>query len=97
MTGGVWYRFNGKSLVWYPKDDFDAAGYTIPTTWDEMMALSRPDQGGWRCTVVRRHRVWCGHRLAGDGLDGRDHAAHHLAGELRQVGDGRAALQLRRK
>ena len=40
MTGGLWYRFNGKSLVWYPKDDFDAAGYTIPTTWDELVALS---------------------------------------------------------
>ncbi|MCK4725891.1 MAG: extracellular solute-binding protein, partial [Anaerolineales bacterium] len=22
MYGGVWHRFNGKSLVWYPKDDF---------------------------------------------------------------------------
>jgi len=40
MSGGLWYRFNGKSLVWYPKDDFDAAGYTIPTTWDEMLALT---------------------------------------------------------
>jgi alpha-glucoside transport system substrate-binding protein len=37
---GVFHRFNGKSLVWYPKDDFDAAGYTIPTTWDELIALS---------------------------------------------------------
>jgi len=41
MTGGVWHRYNGKSLVWYPKDDFDAAGYTIPTTWDELMALTQ--------------------------------------------------------
>ncbi len=41
MTGGVWHRFNGKCLVWYPKDDFDAAGYTIPTTWDELMALTQ--------------------------------------------------------
>jgi alpha-glucoside transport system substrate-binding protein len=41
MTGGVWHRFNGKSLVWYPKDDFDAAGYTIPTTWEELLALSQ--------------------------------------------------------
>jgi alpha-glucoside transport system substrate-binding protein len=41
MTGGVWHRFNGKSLVWYPKDDFDAAGYTIPTTWDELLALTQ--------------------------------------------------------
>ena len=30
MTAGVWHRFNGKSLVWYPKDDFDAAGYDDP-------------------------------------------------------------------
>ena len=41
MTGGVWHRFNGKSLVWYPKDDFEAAGYTIPTTWDELLALTQ--------------------------------------------------------
>jgi hypothetical protein len=41
MIGGVFHRFNGKSLVWYPKDDFDAAGYTIPTTWDELLALTQ--------------------------------------------------------
>ena len=41
MTGGVWHRFNGKSLVWYPKAAWDAAGYQIPTTWDEMMALTQ--------------------------------------------------------
>lgn len=40
IVGGVWYRFNGKSLVWYPKDDFEASGYQIPTTWDELLALS---------------------------------------------------------
>jgi alpha-glucoside transport system substrate-binding protein len=40
QTAGVWHRFNGKSLVWYPKDDFEAAGYTIPTTWEELIALS---------------------------------------------------------
>jgi alpha-glucoside transport system substrate-binding protein len=37
---GVFHRFNGKSLVWYPKDDFDAAGYAVPTTWEELIALS---------------------------------------------------------
>ncbi|HYG73073.1 MAG TPA: ABC transporter substrate-binding protein [Actinomycetota bacterium] len=31
---------NYKSMVWYPKDDFDAAGYEVPTTWDELIALS---------------------------------------------------------
>jgi alpha-glucoside transport system substrate-binding protein len=35
----VWHRFNGKSLVWYPVDDFEAAGYEVPTTWDELIAL----------------------------------------------------------
>ena len=39
IMGGVWGRVNGKSLVWYNKAEFDAAGYTIPETWDEMIAL----------------------------------------------------------
>jgi alpha-glucoside transport system substrate-binding protein len=37
---GVPTNINLKSMVWYPKDDFDAAGYEVPTTWDEMLALS---------------------------------------------------------
>ena len=36
---GVWHRFNGKSLVWYPKKAFEAAGYAVPTTWEELQAL----------------------------------------------------------
>ena len=36
---GLWWRFNGKSLVWYPKKAFDEAGYEVPTTWDELLAL----------------------------------------------------------
>jgi alpha-glucoside transport system substrate-binding protein len=39
MIGGVFHRFNGKSLVWYPKDNFEKAGYKIPETWDELRAL----------------------------------------------------------
>jgi alpha-glucoside transport system substrate-binding protein len=41
VEAGVFHRFNGKSLVWYPKDDWEAAGYEIPTTWDELMALNQ--------------------------------------------------------
>jgi alpha-glucoside transport system substrate-binding protein len=37
---GIPTNINLKSMVWYPKDDFDKAGYTVPTTWDEMIALS---------------------------------------------------------
>ncbi|MBI3957359.1 MAG: carbohydrate ABC transporter substrate-binding protein [Chloroflexi bacterium] len=36
---GVWQRFNAKSLVWYPKKSFDAAGYAVPSTWEELQAL----------------------------------------------------------
>ncbi|MDX9864548.1 MAG: ABC transporter substrate-binding protein [Anaerolineaceae bacterium] len=41
ILAGVWQRVNGKSLVWYPKAAFDAAGYTVPETWDEMLALTQ--------------------------------------------------------
>jgi len=52
ITAGVWHRFNAKSLVWYPVDDFEAAGYEIPETWDEMVALS--DQ-----IVADGDKPWC--------------------------------------
>jgi alpha-glucoside transport system substrate-binding protein len=32
-------NINLKSMVWYPKDDFDKAGYQVPETWDDMLAL----------------------------------------------------------
>ena len=40
MTAGIWARANGKSFVFYPKAEFDAAGYQVPETWDELMALT---------------------------------------------------------
>ena len=40
ITAGIWARANGKSSVWYNKAEFDAAGYQIPETWDELMALT---------------------------------------------------------
>ena len=36
---GVFHRVNAKSFVWYPKPEFEAAGYEIPETWDELIAL----------------------------------------------------------
>jgi alpha-glucoside transport system substrate-binding protein len=41
VESGVMHRYSGKSLVWYPKDDFDAAGYEIPETWDDLLALTQ--------------------------------------------------------
>ena len=29
-----------KGLVWYPAPEFEQAGYTVPTTWSELIALS---------------------------------------------------------
>ena len=41
MTVGVWHRASGKSMVFYPKAQFDAAGYTVPETWEELLALTQ--------------------------------------------------------
>jgi alpha-glucoside transport system substrate-binding protein len=41
QVAGVWHRYNGKSLVWYPKAIFDEAGYEVPETWDELLALTQ--------------------------------------------------------
>ncbi|SEU29580.1 ABC transporter substrate-binding protein [Paenibacillus sp. NFR01] len=40
IMAGIWNRSNVKSTVWYPKKQFDEAGYTVPQTWDELMALT---------------------------------------------------------
>ena len=37
---GIPTNINLKSMIWYPKAAFDAAGYQIPATWDELTALS---------------------------------------------------------
>ena len=37
---GIPTNTNFKSMIWYPKDDFDAAGYEVPTTFDDLIALS---------------------------------------------------------
>jgi alpha-glucoside transport system substrate-binding protein len=41
--GKVWaipYKVDVKSVVWYPIKAFEAKGYKVPTTWDELIALS---------------------------------------------------------
>lgn len=41
IMSGVWHRAAAKSIVWYPKNKFEAAGYEVPETWDELMALTQ--------------------------------------------------------
>ena len=52
IMAGIWHRANVKSLVWYPVPEFEEAGYEIPETWDEMLALS--DQ-----MVADGNTPWC--------------------------------------
>jgi alpha-glucoside transport system substrate-binding protein len=40
ILAGVWTGSNMDSLVSYPKAAFDKAGYKVPTTWQELLALS---------------------------------------------------------
>ena len=49
---GLFYRANTKSLVWYYKPTFDAAGYEVPETWDELLALM--DE-----MAANGHTPWC--------------------------------------
>jgi alpha-glucoside transport system substrate-binding protein len=37
---GVPYKADVKSTIWYPIKAFEAKGYAVPTTWDELITLS---------------------------------------------------------
>lgn len=75
---GVWMRADVKSLVWYNPQAFEAAGYTVPTTWDELQTLS--DQ-----MVQDGNTPWCLGMESGDatGWVGTDWLEEIL---LRQAG-----------
>ncbi len=45
---------NLKSLVWYSPSAFKAAGYTVPTTWADMMTLSN------KIVSDGKMKPWCG-------------------------------------
>lgn len=44
MSGGNWLgvavKADPKSIVWYSPVNFDAFGYSVPTTWDDFVALA---------------------------------------------------------
>jgi alpha-glucoside transport system substrate-binding protein len=49
---GIPYKADVKSTVWYPINAFEAKGYAVPTTWEELIALS--DQ-----IVADGSHPWC--------------------------------------
>lgn len=49
---GVFYNINLKSIVWYVPDEFELNGYEIPTTMEELLALSEQ-------MVADGNTPWC--------------------------------------
>ena len=82
IMAGAWYRATVKSLVWYPYPEFEDAGYEVPRTWEELIALSEAmvADGNTPWSIALESgtcdRMGC-HRL-----DGRYHASHRGAGDL---------------
>ena len=62
---GVWYRASVKSLVWYDPAVFEAEGYEVPTTWDEMMDLTETIAAKGETPLVPGHGERRCHRLGG--------------------------------
>lgn len=65
------YKVDVKSVVWYPIKAFEAAGYSVPTTWAELIALS--DQ-----IVAAGSNPWCIGMEAGTATGWQ--ATDHLEG-----------------
>ena len=53
---GIPYKADVKSTIWYPIKAFAAKGYTVPTTWDELIALSDKIVADGSQPVVRQRR-----------------------------------------
>jgi alpha-glucoside transport system substrate-binding protein len=57
---GLYYKQDLKSIVWYPVKAFEAKGYQIPKTWDELIALSdqivKDGSSPW-CTTIEHKDV----------------------------------------
>lgn len=70
IVAGVWSMAFITGVVWYPKAAFDKAGYQVPATWAELLALSDriAKDGG---------TPWCIEN-GGDGYQGAS-AAHWMS------------------
>ena len=81
---GIPYKADVKSTIWYPIKAFEAKGYKVPTTWDELIALSDKIVADGIQPLVRQRR-WPGRR---DRL-----AAHRLGRGSRPQDQGPRLLQ----
>jgi alpha-glucoside transport system substrate-binding protein len=51
---GILYLLSVKSLVWHPKPEFEEAGYEVPETWSDMLALTEQIKADGTATAP-----WC--------------------------------------
>lgn len=63
-----------KSMVWYSPRRFEAAGYQVPATWDEMMTLTERIATDTQDRAAMGARPWCVGFASGDssGWPGTD-------------------------
>ena len=92
---GLLASMNVKSLVFYPKKAWDAAGYEVPESLERARRPDRGDQGRRHDAVVHGHRVRDRHRLAGDGLVRGPRHALRRRRRLQLVGQPRDPVRLR--
>jgi alpha-glucoside transport system substrate-binding protein len=54
---GLYYKADLKSIVWYPNAAFEEAGYEIPETWDDLVALmdAIKADGGTPWCITQEH------------------------------------------
>ena len=86
-------RSASRAVLWYDQANFKATGDQMPTTLDEMLALTDQLKSPGQGAVVHRRGVRPGHRLADHRLDRGPGPAAGRPGELRQVGDRGAEVQ----
>jgi maltose-binding protein MalE len=53
---GIPYKADVKSVIWYPIKAFEAKGYKVPATWDELIARPTDRQGRLEPVVHQRRR-----------------------------------------
>ena len=90
---GFFYNVNVKSLVWYVPENFEAGGYEIPKTIEELIALSDQIVKDGGTPLVYRTRFRGRNRLARNGLGGRHHAQDPDSGCLRRLGREHGQVQ----
>ena len=68
IMAGIWGRVNGKSLVWYNKKEFDAAGYEGSRNLGRAGCPAEDDPCRRGCPLGRRNRIRRRHGLGHDRL-----------------------------